>query len=904
MRRMFGLLFVLCLFLPTLTCSAEETESTLPQETEAVSTGWELYFGLLHSHSFLSEETEPVEAVFQRAAAMEGLDFFAVTDHSESFDNAADASLAVDAVSQDWAAGKAAAQAVTDGDFVGIFGYEMSWGNGLGHMSTFCTPGFQSWYQDAYAAFRDGLANYYETLSTVPGAIAQFNHPGHIYGDFRDFEYRTDAADRQIALLEVGSPDGLTAYAYYDRALEKLWHVAPTNNDPACRTVVYAHSLTEEGIYDALRNRRVYATEDTDLSVYYSMEGHLIGSRLKKWQLGDDADILVTLSDPTDVIGTVEVIGEGGISLGSQVFETQWATAEFSLPTDQRWYYIRITQPDGDVAVTAPVWVEGEEYAGISAFSSGTPVPVQGQAMDLCLDLYNNEAAQLSVRKIEIFADGTLIQTLTEAHSLWQGNTESIPLSVTCDTVGMTEIRVSVTAELGGASRTYTASLTAGIRMPAMVTSLLVDHTHGSSESYAQLAALAVENNISIQTESAAITAEMLENSSILLIPGPQISFSEDFIGLVREYISYGGSLILTGGAPAESNRLLEALGSTLRFGTDEGKVQYLSNFSTPSPWCANLLPEQLYRCSGSIDRGSGSWIVENALAAEDTGFGGRIFAGSGAWLADEALSEPKNLWAPPSANRTILKNILGSTEITLPLHSIADLRKGTSGEVFRIRGYVTADTFADTLYLQDDTGGIAVTSFTDTGISVGTPMEIVGTIAQQNKNTVLKPISYKVLDAAMHRYLPLDGDFQNLLNNGLHGGDLVRVEGKVVSFRMDETGAVRELVLEKNGQFAAVFIDDGILSASLGYNDLSERVQTGRIFRAIGLVHMREDGVSVVRVRNCDEVVHVPVIQYYWEPAQPDNPRVGDSIGFWILAMLLSAAFLYKIRLCKPHCK
>ena len=139
---------------------------------------------------------------------------------------------------------------------------------------------------------------------------------------------------------------------------------------------------------------------------------------------------------------------------------------------------------------------------------------------------------------------------------------------------------------------------------------------------------------------------------------------------------------------------------------------------------------------------------------------------------------------------------------------------------------------------------------------------------------------------------------------NALHGGDLVQVEGKVVSYRTDAVGAVRELVLEKDGQFALVYIDEGIVSNSLGYNSLADRVETGRIFRAIGLVYMREDGASVVRVRNCDEVVYVPVIRYYWEPTVPDNPRVGDGLGIWVLTMLLCVAFLWKLRLCKPHCK
>ena len=60
-------------------------------------------------------------------------------------------------------------------------------------------------------------------------------------------------------------------------------------------------------------------------------------------------------------------------------------------------------------------------------------------------------------------------------------------------------------------------------------------------------------------------------------------------------------------------------------------------------------------------------------------------------------------------------------------------MRGGETGEVYRIRGWATSGTshpgnvFPDTLYLQDDTGGVALMPFTQTGIQVGTPIEVVG---------------------------------------------------------------------------------------------------------------------------------------------------------------------------------
>ena len=220
---------------------------------ESGTKGPGLYFGILHGHSNLSDGTADPESCYQAA---DGMDFFALTDLSDSFDNPL--SLSDGSNSLDWITGTAAAEAATNSDFVGLFGFEMSWGNGLGHISTFCTPGFVSWRQEDFFAFRDGLQNFYSALSELPQAIGQFNHPGTQYGAFRTFGFRTTEADRAMALLEVRSPDLPAAYGFYDQALTLGWHVAPANNDPSGRTVIYAQSLTEEGLYDAIRSRRIF----------------------------------------------------------------------------------------------------------------------------------------------------------------------------------------------------------------------------------------------------------------------------------------------------------------------------------------------------------------------------------------------------------------------------------------------------------------------------------------------------------------------------------------------------------------------------------------------------------------------------------------------------------------------
>lgn len=927
--------------------------------TEQTASDWGLYFGQLHSHCDISDGIGTVQEAFAYAANVEGLDFFAVTDHSNSFDNADSGKIGSDAsaVSEKWAAGKAAADAVTTAQFVGIYGYEMSWprGMGLGHINTFNTPGFQSWQQSGFDTYASALQNYYSTLTEVPNSISQFNHPGTFYGDFRDFDFYSEAYDKVITLLEVGCGEELpAAYEYYNRALDKGWHVAPTNsqnnhnghwgNADSGRTVVWASSLTEEGIYDALRNYRVYATEDSDLSIFYSLDGHFMGSLLETRDVGEEVHIRVDLSDPSDAVGTVEIITDGGNAIARETLDAWTGTVEFDLPADYGYYYIRVIQPDGDIAVTAPVWVDGEEDAGISVFSADTCLPVQGQTLTLTLELYNREYSDLVVERIAVAIDGETVHTATDISPLKQDAVEMISIPLTYTGLGHTEITATVTASLGGAERIYQDTLTLSFRKSDTVTDILVDGTHGVSQTFAQLAALAADNQIRVTTESNAVTAELLENSSILLVPAPEIPFEAEFLGLVAEFVEYGGSVIICGRADGEAedfsaaeelNRLLSAIGATMRFHDDtavdeennggEESQLYLANFNTGSVWCQNVTADQVYRhVSGcTIDPGSGTWLVKGystthsadgdglngtsetvVLACEETGFGGRVFAAGSLWLSDEAVAEPQNIWKEPFANRIILKNILGDTQVQLPLSTIAEVRGGEIGQVYRIRGYVTAgtanpyNTFTDTLYIQDNTGGIAVMPFRQEGISVGTPMDIVGYLEELDGNLVLQLISWDVLDAASYRYLPLEGNWNALMDNSLHGGQLVQLEGKVVQIiRSGEKGISELILMNGNGYYATIYIEDSIFSGSTGRNTLVEEIAIGETARATGILYMRPDGVSAVRVRNCEEVVYVPPLTYFWKPAKADNPRSGDTIGRFVAAMAVSGVWLFLLK-------
>ena len=896
---------------------------------------WNLYFGQLHAHTDISNGAGSVEEAFQYASQVDGLDFFAVTDHSDSFDNADMGAIDADGadISADWAAGKQAAASVTGEDFVGLFGFEMTWPEDkqLGHISTFNTPGWQTRDQEAFTNVTAALENYYKALTAVPGSVSQFNHPDTVHGDFERFDHYSPQYDAVVSLLEVAGEDGVVDCEYYDLALDKGWHVAPTNNQnnhngqwgdaSEARTVVLAKSLTEEALYAAMKDRRVYATQDSDLAIYYELNGTVMGSILTK---SKDAEITVFLSDPTDeAIGNVEVVTDGGAVLVSEYVETPSQVLELSASGGHSYYYLRITQPDGDVAVTAPVWMDGYDDIGIGSFTSDTDAPARDEEIGLTVTLFNDEPVDFAVESLSLYADDKLVETVSKPGTVAAMDTLDYTFYYAHPELGVTEFRVVATGSVNGESRTYEDTLSLSFRVPEQVKRIAVDASHGNSgvDKLNRLKAIAAKANIAVDI----LDGELPENSDLLLITAPSKPFDEEFVEKVRTFAESGGTVILCGQADkghtsGEMNKLLEAMGATVRLNDDAASSISTNVFSPDSGLTKSLTQEQTYtqRAGRTVNPGNGTWLVkgrdtthgvdadgdgqdtgENAvlLACEELADGGNVYVSGGLFLADDAMKEPDNIWKPVSGNQGIVEALLKIEQAAYPeLVTIGEMRSGRDGEIYHIRGWATSGTshpgniFPNTIYLQDDTGGVALEPFTEDGIEVGTPIEVVGQKKISGGNVVLKIIDYdKKLDEPLYNYTPETTSNKTAMDYDANGGRLMQVEGKVtkVTYTDDRKVVSRITLKDGNGDLAEILIEDNIVSGADWVNDLASRVKKGRTVRAIGLLHLDSDGTPVLRVRNCDEVVYVPPVPVSLGSRR--NPRTGDLIWIAVGVMVLS---------------
>ena len=719
---------------------------------------------------------------------------------------------------------------------------------------------------------------------------------------------------------------------YYDLALDKGWHVAPTNNQnnhkgqwgdaSEARTVVLAKSLTEEALYAAMKDRRVYATQDSDLAIFYELNGTVMGSILPK---SEEAEITVFLSDPTDeAIGNVEVVTDGGAVLVSEYVETPSQVLELPASGGRSYYYLRITQPDGDVAVTAPVWMDGYDDIGIESFTSDTLTPARDEEIGLTVELYNDESVEFDLDALSLYADETLVSTVSDLGEVAGMSTLDYTFSYAHPELGVTEFRVEVTGSVNEDPRTYEDTLSLSFRVPEQVKRIAVDASHDNfgTGKLNRLAEIAARNSISVKKFETGLP----KDSDILLITAPAKPFDEAFVEKVRTFAENGGTVILCGQADkghtsGEMNKLLEAMGATVRLNDDAASSISTNVFSPDSGLTKSLTQEQTYtqRAGCTVNPGNGTWLVKGhdtthsmdadgdgqetgedtvLLAGEELPGDGKVYVSGGLFLEDSAMKEPDNIWKPVSGNQRIVEALLKIERAACPeLVTIGEMRSGKAGEIYHIRGWATSgtshpgNTFSKTIYLQDDTGGVALVPFTkkEKDIKVGTPIEVVGRKEIRGGNVVLKIIDYEVQDEPLYNYTPETSSNKDAMDYDTNGGRLMQVEGKVtdVTYTDDRKVVSRITLKDGNGDLAEILIENGIVSGADWVNDLASRVKKGRTVRAIGLLHLDSVGTPVLRVRNCDEVVYVPPVPVSLGSRR--NPRTGDLIWIAVGVMVLS---------------
>ena len=303
-----------------------------------------VFFADLHSHTSYSDGTLLPVVAHDYARNVAKLDvLFCLTDHLEGVDD------------EEWLdAREAAWDANEDGKFVVIPGLE--WTTQWGHLNIY-EPKTRVWPADP--------AEFYKAAADA-GVVLKFNHPGDGTISHSGLEY-SENADKTVQLMEVRGEKEEQAFI---RALNNGWHIAPdgSHNSHGTNwgngiswTGILAPGLSKRNVLDALKNRRSYSTLDRNCELTFLVNDAPMGTIIEK-PVGEMIRVVTCVGEPdeTDALAKIELFGDGRV-INAYKEEEDWTclcdNQEFTASPGKHYYFAKVTQIDGNVLWSAPVWL-------------------------------------------------------------------------------------------------------------------------------------------------------------------------------------------------------------------------------------------------------------------------------------------------------------------------------------------------------------------------------------------------------------------------------------------------------------------------------------------------------------------------------------------------------------------
>ncbi len=458
--------------LPTGPTSARATGAPLRAQSLVAASGglpYTIYYGNLHSQTNHSDGGTPVATcggaetpqagaygpadAYAMMQTQAGGDFLLASEHNHMYDGSTGTNTSASPTTANnlFNSGLAAAASYRSAhpQFLALYGSE--WGvisNG-GHLNIINPDGLASWEYNSsnqligsIATPKSDYASLYATMK-ARGWIGQFNHPASS-GQFQingvSLAYDANGAEVMV-LAEVLNSSAFstnttmteTGRSSYESAWNKLleagYRLAPSSDqDNHCanwglsftnRTGVLLPSgtaLTPAAFYDALRARRVFATEDRTSQLVLTANGHVMGESFSNTgpvtlianyasSSGQSAQRVQFFEGVPGRNGTVTQLAEGS---GSYTF-TPAAGKHF--------YYAKITQADGLRLWSAPVWID----QGGSTPADTTPPTVSASESGSSgtITLSASASDNVGVSKVEFWIDSVLKGTvLTPPYTL------------------------------------------------------------------------------------------------------------------------------------------------------------------------------------------------------------------------------------------------------------------------------------------------------------------------------------------------------------------------------------------------------------------------------------------------------------------------------------------------------
>ena len=416
-----------------------------------------VYFANLHSQTNHSDGGAPVTSCTGSSQPLQtpngpaeafayaknrGLDILMASEHNHMFDGSSGTNTTASpaAAKSLYQSGltSAANFNTANPSFLAVYG--MEWGviNNGGHMNIFNSSELLGWeyngsgqlLADTFTDKPDYAGLY--ALMRQRGLVGQFNHPastGQFLINGVALGYSADG-DQAMALCEVlntsafstNTTETETGRSNYEsgckKALEAGFHVAfTTNQDNHCanwgasytnRTGILIPNgtpLTQASFIAALKARRLYATMDKTSQLVLTANGHIMGERFAN---AGPLNLVANWSNTSGkTVSSVSIVEGVPGRNGTPTEVSSTANTTITPSAGEHYYYAKVTQSDGNILWSAPIWVT----QGSSSDTVAPTVSASQSGTSGTITLNANASDNVGVSLVEFYVDNALKAT-------------------------------------------------------------------------------------------------------------------------------------------------------------------------------------------------------------------------------------------------------------------------------------------------------------------------------------------------------------------------------------------------------------------------------------------------------------------------------------------------------------
>lgn len=336
-------------------------------------TGYRVFWGDIHCHLGYMDSVGDIGEFYDYAKNISFLDFTCHSEHMDSFSCGRQSSNDIQ-----WQILKDGTKSYNEpGKFVTLLGYENSeeWDANL-YFDCEEAP----WHVDSFAPRLFEFAKNHNAfvvphMTSYPQRLRGYNWSNYdseaipvaeIYSCHGSSEYFggemplaycepggfiVDALNKGCKIGFIGSGDGhdcMPGNAPWGPYMNGL-------------VAIYAKELTRQAIFDAIKNRRCYASTNCRILGYFFVNGHISGSEI--YVSKDESLEIIVEFYTCEQIETVDIVKNGEIIYSVSPKENS-ITFNYNIKADKpgdNYIYIRMKQIDGEMAWLSPVFYNVKE---------------------------------------------------------------------------------------------------------------------------------------------------------------------------------------------------------------------------------------------------------------------------------------------------------------------------------------------------------------------------------------------------------------------------------------------------------------------------------------------------------------------------------------------------------------